>query len=105
MKNMFCPKCGTQLSDNESFCYNCGVPLSVNGAAKKKIWPLILIGSVVALLLAGVLVWFIAFGDRKDDSGREAARESDDYGKDRDKEAKKKEEKEEAACCICRMGS
>ena len=27
---MYCPKCGTQLSDDSRFCYKCGAPITVN---------------------------------------------------------------------------
>lgn len=61
---MFCPKCGSKISDGARFCGKCGNPVSapeMNSVAKESVksavWPKVLVAGVVgvALVVGGIL--------------------------------------------------
>lgn len=62
---MKCYKCGTEIFDNASFCFNCGAPLSTNKAQKqsgrliRKICTVICLASVVVPIIVYIVVFSV----------------------------------------------
>lgn len=72
-----CPRCGTELRDDQEWCLSCGAAARSRVAAPKG-WraPLAIVAAVLALAFAGLLVAFLAVSDDSDELTRLAAQQS-----------------------------
>lgn len=62
---MYCKKCGTELRENDEFCYHCGTRTSI---IQRIFSSRAIVGSIIAIILvaiAGVLTYFIMTGKLK----------------------------------------
>ncbi len=66
---MFCKTCGTQLKEGQKFCHKCGTPLLVQEEnieavrKKKRLWPFVLLGALLVLIVSGILLFMIFSGN------------------------------------------
>lgn len=68
---MFCGNCGANNVSGAAFCEKCGYPLASGDVAKKSTNPLfIVIPIAVAVIIAALLVWLLAFGGLKNAPGQ-----------------------------------
>lgn len=68
---MFCGNCGANNVSGAAFCEKRGQPLASSEVAKKSINPaIIVIPIVAAVIIAGLLVWLLAFGGLKNAPGQ-----------------------------------